>query len=117
MGSAAAVSVNDDLSAGKSRVALRAADNKSAGGVYIIFCILVQKLGGDARLYDKLNHIAAYLLKAHLGRVLGREDDGVDANGSARFVILDGDLSFAVGAQIIYQSLLSHVGKAFCKLV
>ena len=49
------------------------------------------------------------MLKAHLRRMLGRENDGIDTGGLAVIVILNGDLSFSVGAQIVYQAGLSDL--------
>ena len=67
---AAAVGINYDLSAGKAGVALRSADDKAAGRVYIILSALIYQLGRNAGLYDKLDHIVSDLLKAYVGRML-----------------------------------------------
>ena len=114
---AAAVGVDDDLSAGQAGVALRSANDEAAGRVYIILSVLVKQLCGDAWLDDEVYHIVSYLLKLCLGSMLGREDNGVNSHRLACIVILDGDLSFAVRTQVIDKALLSDIGKALCDLV
>ena len=49
--------------------------------------------------------------------MLGGDHHGVHADGLAAFIVLHGDLGFAVGAQIVHQTLLAHVGQALGHLV
>ena len=49
--------------------------------------------------------------------MLGGYHHGVHADGLAAFIVLHGDLGFAVGAQIVHQTLLAHVGQALGHLV
>ena len=83
----AAVGVDDDLAAGQATVALRAADDEAAGRVDQELGFL-QPLLRQHRLDDVLDHRVDELLLhvlavAHLGRVLARQHDGVDAVGLA----------------------------------
>jgi len=112
VGGAAAVGIHDDLPAGEAAVGLGAADDEAAGGVHIELGILVQQLRGHGGLDDQLDHIPADLVQGSLGGMLGGDHHGVHPNGSAVFVILHGDLGFAVGAQIVHQALLADLGQA-----
>ena len=114
---AAAVGVDDDLAAGQAAVALRAADDEAAGRVNINLGVLVHQLRGNGRLDDKLDHVLADLLKRRLRRVLGGEDDRVDADGLAALVVLDRHLRLAVGTEIVDKALLAHVGQLLCHLM
>ena len=96
----AAVGVDDYFSARQAAVALRPADNELARRIDEKFCLGRQKLGGDDGLNDVFNHVALNLFKRHVGVVLGGNDNRIDGNGLAAFVG-DGDLRFAVGAQIV----------------
>ena len=64
-----AVCVNDYLSACKTAVALRAADNESACGIYKILGVN-KKLRGDNGLDDLFNDVRSYLVERNLGSVL-----------------------------------------------
>ena len=112
MRGAAAVGVDDDLAAGQAGVALRAADDEAAGGVDVVLRILVEQLRGDDGLDDQLDHVAADRLERGLRRVLRGDDDRVDAHRAARLVVFDGDLGLSVGAEIIDQAALAHLGEA-----
>ena len=61
----------------------------TCGRVDINLGVLVHQLRGNGRLDDKLDHVLADLLKRRLRRVLGGEDDRVDADGLAALVVLD----------------------------
>lgn len=64
--------------------------------------VVVNVLGRDGRLDDLLKNLLAKLLGGDVGRVLGRNDDGVDTdgdNGAVVVLVLDGDLSLGVGAE------------------
>ena len=112
MGSAAAVGIHDDLSAGKAAVALRAADDEAAGGVDIKLGVLIQQAIGHGGFDDQLDHILPDLIQRHLGSVLGRQYHGVYPDRLAILVILHRDLGLAIGPQIAHQSLLAHIGEA-----
>jgi hypothetical protein len=64
--------------------------------------VVVKVLGGDGGLDDLLLDLLAELLSGDVGRVLGRDDDGVDAlgdNGAVVVLVLNGDLGLGVGAE------------------
>ena len=114
---AAAVGIDDDLAACQTAVALRAADDKTAGRVDINFRFTVEQARGDGGLDDQLDHIAADGLQLRLGRVLRGDDHGVDALGLAGLVVFDRDLRLAVGTQIVHKTLLANLGQALGHLV
>ena len=99
----AAIGVDDDLAAGQTAVALRAADDESSGRVDQVLGVLGQPLLGQHRLDDLLAHrlvesVGHTVAQAHLGRVLGRQHDGVDAVRLA-VDIAHRDLALGVGTQ------------------
>ena len=124
MGAAAAVSVDDDLAARQTRVAVGTADDKFARGVHVQDVVVVDQSGQliarplqtclDARnqnradiLPDPLLHhaLGLFLAARVVGRdelvVLGRHHDGVDAQRTPRgIVVLDGHLTLRVGTQV-----------------
>ena len=55
---------------------------------------------GEHGLDDVLEDVGLELFVADALGVLAADDDGVDAGGLAVFVVLDGDLALAVGAQV-----------------
>ena len=65
-----AVGVNNNLSAGKTAVALRSARNKTACGININLCLVVYKVCVDYGIYNILNYIGANLLKFNIRTVL-----------------------------------------------
>ena len=62
-----AVCIDDYLTAGNAAVAVRAAGDESAGGVDMIFCILIEHICGECGLDDLLDDILSYLLKLNVG--------------------------------------------------
>ena len=117
MGCAAAVGVHDDLAAGQTGVPLGPADDKAAGGIDIVFGVLVQQLRRHGGLDHQLDHVPADLLQLRLRAVLGGDDDGVHPDGATLLVILDGDLGLAIGPEIGNQPLLADLGQALGQLV
>ena len=77
-----AVGVNDYLSSCQTAVALRAADNESACGIYEILGVNKQ-LCGDNGLDDLFDDIFSYLVKRYLGSVLRGYNNGVNSYGLA----------------------------------
>ena len=111
MGSAAAVGIDDDLAAGETAVTLRAADDKAAGGVDEEADIALVELGGDHGQRDLADKILADLLKRDLRRVLGGDDDRVDAHRAVVLVVLHSDLGLAVRTEIVERAVLAHLGQ------
>ena len=60
-----------------------------------------------------IRHVAADIIDRRVGAVLSGDDNRVDAHGLAVFV-LDGVLSFSVGAEIGERARLADLGKALC---
>ena len=106
MGTSAAVGVDDDLAAGQTAVALRAADFEAAGRVDVEDGLLVDQLGRDGLLGHR-DQILADGRELHLGLVLGADHHGVHAHRLA-VVVLDGDLALGVGAQVGQLLLLAQ---------
>ena len=52
VGSPAAVSVNNDLTAGETSVRLGATDDEAAGGLDVVDCVLVEHLGWDNLVHN-----------------------------------------------------------------
>ncbi len=85
----------------------------------------VEQVGGDDGLDDVLHDLGAKLvvgegavgvLVGELG-VLGGDDDGVDAEGLVVGVVLDGDLRFAVGAEVGELAVFADFGELLSQLV
>ena len=113
----AAVAIDDDLSAGEAGVAVGAADFEAAGGVDVDGDGGVPPLAQDG-LDDVLDDLLLELVLAIVpgGVVLGREDDGVDADGLV-VLILDGHLALGVGAEARNLVRAADVGLALDELV
>ena len=95
----AAVGVDDDLAPGKSGVAHRAADYKAPRGVDEVLGLRREPLRGQDRLDDLLADGLNKIRLLHLGRVLGREDHGVDALDGAVIAVDEGELALRVRPQ------------------
>lgn len=82
--------------------------------------VVVNVLGGDGCLDDLLKNLLAEVLSGDVGRVLGRNDDGVDTNGDNSAVVvlvLDGDLSLGVGAEPGESAIATGGGHGSVELV
>ena len=130
----AAISVDDDLTAGETRVAVRTADDELAGGVDVVFNVVVEEgehFLAELRLYarnENVDHVLADLgehllvgfelclarlvLGFHEVVVLGRDDDGVDALRHAVVAVLNRHLALGIGAEIGHHlAFLADVGQ------
>jgi hypothetical protein len=83
----------------------------------VIFGVLVEPLGGKNGLNDVLENVGVQLVVRHLLGVLAGDDDGVDARRLSVFVVLNGDLAFAVGAQVGQLAVLAHQAQLAGQLV
>jgi len=104
VGAAAAICVNDDLSARQAAVAVRSADNELAGGIDMIFDFSVKELlylfaklhfnpwneDVDHILFDRFQHLLFVLVKIIM---LGGNDYGVHSLRGAVVVIFNCDLA------------------------
>lgn len=95
----------------------------SRGGVcatYVVDGVVVNVLGGDHLLDDLLLKLLAELLGGDIGRVLGGDDDGVDAlgdDGAVVVLILNGDLGLGVGPQPREGAIATRSGHGSVELV
>ena len=109
------VGIDDNFSACKTCVTDGTADYKSTCRIDENLCILIELLGND-RLDNILDDILANLTERYSLVVLGRNYDSINALSDA-VIILDGNLSFAVGSEIFESAVLSDLGKLFGKLM
>ena len=94
-----AVGIDNDLTSGQTGVTLRAADNKTAGRIDIVFGIIVQHFCRYDRFNNMLHNISADLLHRNFRRMLRRNDYSVDTYGLT-VVVFNCNLSFAIRTQI-----------------
>ena len=124
VGALAAVGVDDDLAAGQTGVAVRAADHKLARGVNEIFDVVAEEREHLAAVYlllharhedvdDVVTYLCEHLLVVgHELVVLGAHHDGVDALGHTLVAVLNGHLTLRVGTQIGHHlALAANVGE------
>ena len=123
MGTLASIGVDNNLASGKTRIAMRTADDKLARGVHIILDVIVEQgehLLGVNLLLNPGNEDVEYiftdaLLHGLIGIelvVLGRHHDGIDTLGNTIVAVLDGHLALGVGAQIGHDlAFLADVGE------
>ena len=116
MASITAVSINDDLAAGQAGITLRAADNKTTGGVDVILGVFIQQFGGDDGFDDMLHHIGMQLFLTDGRAVLAGNNNSIHAHGFA-VIVFYGNLALAIRAQIIHHAILTHFGQALGQLV
>ena len=102
VGTPATVGVDDDLSAGQTSITLGTTNDEEARGLDVVDGLIAEVLGGDDLLDDLLLDLLSELLGGDVGRVLSRDNDGVDAlrdNGTVVVLVLDGDLGLGVGSE------------------
>ena len=95
MASITAVSINDDLAAGQAGITLRAADNKTTGGVDVILGVFIQQFGGDDGFDDMLHHIGMQLFLTDGRAVLAGNNNSIHAHGFA-VIVFYGNLALAI---------------------
>ena len=98
--SAAAIGVDNNLSAGQPGVTDGSADNEAAGRVDEVFGVVVEQVSRDDLFDDVFPYVAIDLFGGGFGVVLCRYDDGVDPDRPVVLVVLNGHLAFRVGPQI-----------------
>ncbi|CAI9000640.1 NAD-specific glutamate dehydrogenase [Pseudomonas sp. IT-P291] len=112
----AAVAVDDDLATGQAAVTHRAADDELAGRVDVELGVLAQQFGRQHVLDDQLHHAFAQVVVRHFRVVLGRQDNGVDADNLAVFIAA-GHLRLGVRTQPRQQAGFAGFGLALYQLV
>ena len=113
----AAVGVDNNLSAGETRIAVRPADHKTAGRVDIKARVLVDQFRRQHLVENILLDVRVNLLLAHVRIMLGREHDSVKARRLSVLIVLDRDLALAVRAEIREFLCLSELCQLAAELV
>ena len=98
MAGISAVGIDDDFAAGQAGIAHRAADGEAAGRIDQESGILVHQLGRNGFADHLIDDGSGKCLMADFGRMLGGNDDRIDANGLVP-VVLDRHLTLSVRAQ------------------
>ena len=101
MGTPASVGVDDDLTTGKTGVAVGTTDDEAARGVQVVDGVGIKVLGGNDGLNDVLVKVLLDLLLRDTLAVLCGDDYGVHTDGNGLAVVhavLTGDLGLAIGA-------------------
>lgn len=114
------VGVDNDLSAGQTSITLGTTDDEEARGLDVVDGVIAEVLGGDDLLDDLLLDLLSELLGGDIGRVLSRDDDGVDAlrdNGTVVVLVLDGDLGLGVGSEPREGAVTASSGHGSVELV
>ena len=107
-----AVGVDDDLAAGETGVALRAARDERAGRVDVELHVgKVKPRRLEHRVDDLGAHRGAQRLLRDVGMVLGRQHDGLDRLRVSA-VVAERDLGLAVGTQERQRAGAAHLGEA-----
>src|SRR5690554_5072163 len=104
-----AVAVHDDLTAGQTAVAHRAADHEGAGRVDVELGVLIDQLSRNHVLDDEFHHRFFQVGGFDFRVVLGGQHDGVDADHFAVFIAA-GDLALGVRAQPGQQAGFTGLG-------
>src|SRR3954468_5612389 len=112
----AAVRVDDNLAAGDARVAMRSADDETAGRVDVDLGVLVHQVGRNHAADDLLDDVFLHRLLRDERTVLAGDDDGVDANRTVA-VVFDGDLRLAVWTEVLEDAVAPRAGQPFGELV
>ena len=109
----AAVGIDDDLAPGETGISVWAADDEVAGGVGQKPVIVIGKLRRHDRLYDLLQQVhVEFVLKVDTGSVLGGDQHRAQTNRAPVFVV-EGDLGFAVGAEVGHRAVFTDLGQLF----
>src|SRR5690606_34224805 len=93
-----AVGVHDDLAAGHAGIAVRTADDETAGGVDVVAGLLVHHGSRDHRVDDVLAHRVPQVRSGDAVAVLGGHHHGIHAHGLTLHV-LHAHLGLAVRPQ------------------
>ena len=111
----AAIGIDDDLTAGKTGIPLRAADDETAGRIDEVLRIL-QEFGRDGRFDDMFHHIIMDLRLGDIRVMLRGNDDGIHTDRLAVF-IFDSDLRFAVRTEVGQFTGFSDFCQTACQTV
>ena len=119
VGAPAAVSVDDDLTAGQTGIGLRAANDEAARRLDVVDCVVVEHLGRDDLVDDlegksekvecEINYLlaknGAHLFICDVISVLDGDDNRVDSNwddGAADDLVFDRDLRLRIRSDPLF---------------
>lgn len=111
----ATISINDDLTASDTSITLRTANDEASRRVKVIDGLVIKEVCGDHSLDNLLEETSTDLLVGDVLSVLGRDNDGVDADrnhGTSFALVLDGDLGLGIGAQPRKDALVAALREA-----
>ena len=111
----AAIGIDDDLTAGKTGIPLRAADDETAGRIDEVLRIL-QEFGRDGRFNDMFHHIIMDLCLGDIRIMLRGNDDGIHTDRLAVFIFYS-DLRLAVRTEIGQFTGFSDFCQTACQTV
>ena len=112
----AAVCIDDNLTAGQTCIALRTADNETAGGVDEILCIFIQKFSRDRCFDDLIDHVFFNLFMGYIRIVLGRNNHCIHTD---RFpvIIFYGNLGLSIRTEERNFPVFSYFSQTACQTV
>lgn len=102
VGTPTTVGIDNDLTASETGITLRTTDDEAAGGLDVVDSAVIEELGGDDLANNLLLNDRTELLSGDIVTVLGRDNDGVDAqrlDGTVVVGVLNGDLGLGIGEQ------------------
>ena len=88
-----AIGINNDLTAGQARIAVRSANNERTGWIHVPDCVIADPAIGQAIAHGWFDHGADIIRRVVLVHVLMRHDDLGHADRLAVF-INNGNLAF-----------------------
>ena len=112
-----AVGVYDDLTACQTAVAVRSADNETAGGIDEIFGILIYHVSRNDGVKYIFFDVLVDLLLGHISGMLGGKNNRIKANRLAVFIIFYRNLSLAVRTKVRQGAVLADLRQSAGQLV
>mmetsp|Transcript_2115 Transcript_2115/g.3182 ORF Transcript_2115/g.3182 Transcript_2115/m.3182 type:complete len:258 (-) Transcript_2115:342-1115(-) len=119
MGTPTTVGVDDNLAASETSITVGATDDEATRGVKVEDGLVIEVLLGNNGLDNVLHEVLTDLLIGDIRVMLGRDEDGMNADGdhsTTLTLVLDGDLGLAVGTEPGASSVLADLGKLVAKL-
>lgn len=120
VGAPAAVSVDDDLTAGQTGVGLRTANDEAARRLDVVDRVVVEHLGRDDLVDDLFAKNGAHLFICDVISVLDGDDDRVDSNwddSAADDLVFDRDLRLGIRSDPFFFARFSELGHLDVQLV
>ena len=107
----AAIGIHNNLTPGQTAVALRPADDKTAGGVDKIFCVFIQQFCRHNFLNNQFDHILLDLVMCGIRIVLGGNNNRIHTDRLSVFVF-HRNLGLSVRTEISQSFILADFGKS-----